>query len=188
MFTSRDEGVCVASSRKGRFSHCSKKAFGWGGSHFINIRALTKNSSNERFFAKLPSSSAAWATPGGGFLAQSSLGPAPGSGLVSSFPLSPPWPPLVCSLLWHWLLYKRNDIAGTGNSAADKMHQAKATHLKCSAIGSEFVWFLACPPWETWRQCSSSSFFQAFLPYSQAPRSSPLLLRWTDALATIPPL
>lgn len=60
---------------------------------FINIGVLNKNFSTNGFFAKLLCSSAVSASPGGGFLAQSSLGPAPGSGLVPSFSVSSPWLP-----------------------------------------------------------------------------------------------
>lgn len=62
------------------FQPCSKKVLEWERSYFIHIRVLNKDSSNKGFLSKLLSGSAASTSPGGIFLAQSSLGPAPVSG------------------------------------------------------------------------------------------------------------
>lgn len=55
------------------FELCSTEAFGGEEAiFFINISVLNKTFSDHGFFAKLLSSSAVSAPPGGGFLAQSS--------------------------------------------------------------------------------------------------------------------
>lgn len=90
------EGVQQVQPSAG-FQPCSENRLEWERSYFINIRVLNKNSSNEGFLVNLISGSVVSTSPGGGFLAQSTLGPAPASGLIASFPLISPRLPVVCS-------------------------------------------------------------------------------------------
>lgn len=85
MCTSVDEGACMANSKSAGFQAVLQRSAGVGKRLFYNRQVLSKNSSSA--VSSLSSSLVPLFpfTGGGGFLAQSSLGPGPGSGLVSCF-------------------------------------------------------------------------------------------------------